>query len=546
MYYQQTHTNLQKDKQIDNTSKISDSEKISKKCSNLELFYKFCLFFDEFKKLICKNQSKISELIICILNDDQLKIKCYEDLENYIYRHQSNSRNYYTLFDSLNNMISSNQELKKIFWVQFKIETSQYYIQQQQELFLNLQKHDEKSDLVQNIIKYYKSKNNIKVLDIKIEKAPQVLLFQYHSSKNQKADQKISFYSITNIYYQYQLLMDLTEEKEDLVFHQLVYIQLNTNSLQIIEKFKQLKTEGQKSEINKVCSSDKEKQEDKAVEISPKKENQNSCIIDIPSKQSEKIEKEYFLHGIQNYGQTCYFSSVIQILRIIYFESCQFQQILFKLKDESNYIQSLLNLITKKSDVTERKIFEFYNLLDSNSFYLDGNPRDCSILFSSIIGKIRGLDANINNIFKSQFCIQQDYYQKVYKNCCYSPLWLQISDNYSHLEDCIKSQIYQTSGIYYKQIHIVKDPEILIISIQRVTRYQVQLKRKLEFTKQENQSQSKITYNLKGFIVGPKHNFVITILNDKDFYLIDDQQILKYHESLFQQVQMVVYKKCID
>ncbi|OCB06995.1 hypothetical protein TTHMIC_00022 [Tetrahymena thermophila SB210] len=541
--YWQTLTNQKKDKQMDNTSKIPNSEKLLKKCSNFEIFYKFCQSFDEFKKLIDMDKSKISNLIIKILNDDKSKIKYYEELENYIYRNQVNSSNFYTMFDSLQNMLSSNYEVKKIFQVSFKVRTSYCYLDIN-ELFLNLEKYNENSNLLQNIIKCINLKYNIKIVDIKIIKAPQVLLFQFQSSKNYKVDQQIFFQSSTNI--QYELLMDLTEEKENLVYHQLVYIQLNNNSKQIFENFKQLKiSESQKSNINKVCYSDKEKQEDQALVKSPNKENQNSsCVNDVPSKQSEKIEKQYFLHGIQNYGQTCYFSSVIQILRIIYFESSQFQQILLNLKDESFYIQSLLGLIACKSDVTEIKIKEFYQLLNSNSFQLDGNPRDCSILFSSIVGKIRSIDTNINNIFKSQFCIQQDYYQKVYKNCCYSPLWLQISDDYSCLEDCIKSFVYQTSGFYKKQFHIVKDPEIIILSIQRVTRCQVYLNRKLEFTKLENQSQSKITYNLKGFILGPKHNAVVTILNDQEFYLINDQQIQRVPEYLFQCVQLVVYKKC--
>ncbi|OCB06982.1 hypothetical protein TTHMIC_00009 [Tetrahymena thermophila SB210] len=148
---------------MDNASMIPDSEKLHNKCSNLEIFYNFCLFFDEFKIFIEKKKNKISDLIIQIFKDDKLKFKYYEDLESYIYKNQGNSNNFYTLFDSLSNMISSVQELSNIFKFQFNLLIDKNcYLISQQELFLYLEKYDENSELIQNILKYYNSKYRTK------------------------------------------------------------------------------------------------------------------------------------------------------------------------------------------------------------------------------------------------------------------------------------------------------------------------------------------------------------------------------------------------
>ncbi|OCB06999.1 hypothetical protein TTHMIC_00026 [Tetrahymena thermophila SB210] len=484
-------------------------------CSNFERFFKFCFLFEDFKNLIQSKKNEMCDLIDRIVQDDKNRINYIKNLQNYIQEHQRS--NYCTLFESIYQLLKiefENTRVMNIFTFSFVIK-NHFTHKSLKDSYINIHKYNEQEDIQSNVQLFLADKNDkSQEYFIKLCCAPQIFLVQFFSEKNNKKEQSLYFKSYNNLTTEYRLMMDLTESYQQNTFHQQVYIQQNSVTQRILEQYQRIQ------------------------EIQRYQQEEVPQIV---------AEKQYFFEGIQNYGQTCYFNSVIQILRLIYFQSMQFQELLQDLNIDNSFIQILLDLITKKSIVTYHTIKQFYYQLDNKMFSLDGIPRDCNILFSCIIAKIRNLNCKINDIFKTSF-LYFDLNQRVYKQCCYNPLWLQINDKKKTVQKNINLFICESIGIKQKKIEyqILKDPEILILSVQQLKGQYVYLNKSLTFQKAENKSVIQIKYNLLGFIFGPKHSYVTIYHDDKNIYQINDDEIYymdQDHQELYQRAQLIVYRK---
>ena len=411
-----------------------------------------------------------------------------------------------------------------------------------------------KKELEKINLKFYDFENNNKELYIKIDEL-----------KKENEELKIKIKDDKNKY------EELNKQNEEIRKLNIKLIKQNEDIIKKNKGFeyenKQLKKEIQiiKDENEKLIIQISEKlDQNEAMKGQKEKKNQNEGNIEAEkSKLKKYYGKKYALVGLYNIGNTCYMSSVLQLLKNI----PQFTYNIFELNDNGdNFLIQLKNLFIKlclpdNSVFSPEEFKKYLGLEKLGKMFAGKNQCDSSIFFVSLLNII---DKKFNNKIAKKVDLSK-YLNKtlkekqiIYKNNFYSELKISFiydifyiyyaselkckkcndvvynfqknnfldfpivttNGSVKSLEECFDN--YQKSkdvkdtcskckglGMTYKCI-LLELPPVLIINLRRVgeqlTYYnEIEIPKKLDMKKiiKHSTSVSNSTYELRGFI---KHN----------------------------------------
>ncbi|OCB06984.1 hypothetical protein TTHMIC_00011 [Tetrahymena thermophila SB210] len=212
------------------------------------------------------------------------------------------------------------------------------------------------------------------------------------------------------------------------------------------------------------------------------------------SLSQKKEQNNIEFKGIQNYGNTCYLNSIIQLLKIVYRGNTQFKEIITSIQDQDKLFSIILNIIKdEQSLISQQNIKDLLLNLRDPIYQFDQKPKDCRHLFSILIQKIRKQEVQG-------------------PNCPHQPK---------------------------KNLRIKIQPSLLVISVEQIEKRSLFINQILKF---QNQEDRVVQYKLLAVIFGPGHNYIQVNFNGKQYELNDSraQQIDQMSPKGF--VQLLCYQ----